>query len=629
MHQDGGPVPSTSSAKETKRPESQTSSSSTQSLPRQDEEANRVRGNENPKTKRARVTQEACGLCGASKGQCHAPIEGYGECPYGVEEGTCNNCGGVLGFVEGSETICTENRCKDPYNAERTRPILMSSTEVAHYDWITAITDMDGQLRSEYAKSGGRIAILTGVDGRRDGTPVECREFYKTDICQMGKKFKLEELERKKDIKIQCFDVGKLACKIRSIKSKLAPDFNDCQELKDIEDELRKFDPTVAIHAYCWSDHSILNWVLQSRGINAELNVRWDLAIITNGRYITMDQIQKDVLVEVVNERPGVVFLWGSSGTGKTLVAVQATLTLAAHYEIENQPWQLFICVPSGEMQLNEEMKDNYFSSVGGRDNVTFISLNDLAVKYGHNFENVLKMTPSDFIRTLNTLTNCIHTKNPDIKNILFMDEVTCTEDENGVMDFSNLEASKNINMVMAMSPGSGNLMGHEYQVKASKNQSILSRQLISPYRYASWMLIFLQYWQYHRIFEDKPASRLSNENDIDPEMSHLPRGFIPTWIDGGWGENEASYTDMLKKVKEILDIHEGVGRTLKEEKAKKVEEEDESWRFLISEESVRSVTVLYELEDSYCEEVESFCNSQNWRYRNVHSFTGCEDQAS
>ena len=625
MHEDGEPVPSSSSsAAETKRLATQTSSS-TQSLSRQVKEAKRIRGNERTKQKRTRVTQETCGCCGASQGEYHAPVAEF-ECPYGVK-GDCKKCGGVLGFVEGSETICTENRCKDPYNAESTRPILTSSTEVAPCDWITAITDKEGQLRSEYAKPGGRIAIITGVDGRRDGRPVECQEFYEADMGQKSSKFQLEELEKKKNIRIQCFDAGKLANTIRNMKSTPGSDFNDSQELKEFEDELSKFDPTVVVHAYCWSDNSIFNWVLLSRGIYAELNIRWDLSLITNGRCITMDQTQKDILLEVVKERPGVVFLWGSSGTGKTLVAVQAALTLAAHYEIKRQPWQLFICGGArNETQLNEEMKENYFSSVSGRDNVTFIAFNDLADKYVLNLEKIA-ISPV----FINTLTTCIQEKNPDINNILFIDEVMGIEDENGIMDFSNLEVRKHINLVMAMSPGSENLMGQEYQVKAPKSPGILARQLLSPYRYAYWMLKFLQYWQYHRMYGDEAVSRLSNKNDVNPDKSQLPLGFIPTWIDGGWGENEASYTDMLEKVREILNNTDDFVRTMKEERAKMptVEEKDEGRTFFIPDNSVRSVTVLFEEEECYLKEELSFCKSQNWRCRNIQSFTGCEDQAS
>ena len=162
MNEDGEPVPSSSSACRTEHPGTKRKNSTQQH--QNQVEANGIRGDESQSEKRRQETQDKCSFCNVTLGQgaCHTPIEGI-PCPNGESpEGNCTKCGEKFGIG-----FCSEKRCKDPYNAEATRPILTSSTEVAHYDWITAITDEDGQLKSEYAKPGGRIAIITGVDGRR------------------------------------------------------------------------------------------------------------------------------------------------------------------------------------------------------------------------------------------------------------------------------------------------------------------------------------------------------------------------------------------------------------------------------------------------------------------------------
>ncbi len=74
-----------------------------------------------------------------------------------------------------------------------------------------------------------------------------------------------------------------------------------------------------------WSHHrkSELNRVFRAAGIYAFLVLNDDRARITEGGCLTMDRWQREVIEILVKENPKNLFLWGSSGTGKTLVLTQ------------------------------------------------------------------------------------------------------------------------------------------------------------------------------------------------------------------------------------------------------------------------------------------------------------------
>ncbi len=67
----------------------------------------------------------------------------------------------------------------------------------------------------------------------------------------------------------------------------------------------------------------MLNRIFRAAGMYAFLVLNDDRARITEGRCLTMDDAQRKVIEDVVRDNPKNVFLWGGSGTGKTLLLTQ------------------------------------------------------------------------------------------------------------------------------------------------------------------------------------------------------------------------------------------------------------------------------------------------------------------
>ena len=83
---------------------------------------------------------------------------------------------------------------------------------------------------------------------------------------------------------------------------------------------VKHYNPTRIVLAWCWSRLSEVNDVFAAAGIYPEMIVRQDLSIITEGRRITLDQQQKEIIREISEKQPKNVLLWGLAGSGKTLL---------------------------------------------------------------------------------------------------------------------------------------------------------------------------------------------------------------------------------------------------------------------------------------------------------------------
>ena len=83
---------------------------------------------------------------------------------------------------------------------------------------------------------------------------------------------------------------------------------------------LKEFEPTVLLLAYCWSERSELQDILRSAGTYTAMILREELAEVTQSRHVWLDPGQKEVIEEMASKRWRNVFMWGTNGTGKTLM---------------------------------------------------------------------------------------------------------------------------------------------------------------------------------------------------------------------------------------------------------------------------------------------------------------------
>ena len=166
-------------------------------------------------------------------------------------------------------------------------------------------------------KENTRLLVLAGVHGKEDGVLGENEvkgkdNFVKDSEGQL--EFLAEKFRgdiQKENISFTVKDVGshRNRSELNSEKLVLA---------------VKEFQPTVILLAFCWSHKSELNDLLRAAGIYSTLVLREDLAQITESRHVHLDESQKKLIEKVAQEKPGGVFLWGTSGSGKTLLLAEA-----------------------------------------------------------------------------------------------------------------------------------------------------------------------------------------------------------------------------------------------------------------------------------------------------------------
>ena len=162
-----------------------------------------------------------------------------------------------------------------------------------------------------------RLLVLAGVHGTEDGRLGDREDTFVTSCeaqIELLRRQKAEEIEAK-NIQFRVVDVGQI-------------DINDTNrrqldENKFVE-EVKIFKPTVLVLAFPWSHKSELNDLLRAAGIYSTLILREDLAQITESRHVHLDEGQEELIRRIAEEEPKNVFLWGSSGTGKTLMLCEA-----------------------------------------------------------------------------------------------------------------------------------------------------------------------------------------------------------------------------------------------------------------------------------------------------------------
>ena len=88
--------------------------------------------------------------------------------------------------------------------------------------------------------------------------------------------------------------------------------------------------------AWCYSIKSDVSLALRQNGILAKMVIEHDLRQICKNPNTKLDKKQSEIIENVVNEKPQNVILWGSSGTGKTILLTQALGMKFSYFKKEN-----------------------------------------------------------------------------------------------------------------------------------------------------------------------------------------------------------------------------------------------------------------------------------------------------
>ena len=116
--------------------------------------------------------------------------------------------------------------------------------------------------------------------------------------------------------------------------------------------------------------------------------IEHDLRQICKNPNAKLDKKQSEIIEKVANEKPQNVILWGSSGTGKTILLTQALGMKFSHFKKQNIPMRIIVSsfgdysiIPK---KLMEDMESKYLPQLK-LEKGQFIMCKDLCKgKYQH-----------------------------------------------------------------------------------------------------------------------------------------------------------------------------------------------------------------------------------------------------
>ena len=258
-----------------------------------------------------------------------------------------------------------------------------------------------------------RLLILSGVHGNDDGRLGDREDKFVTTCEAQVKNLqrnKSEEIEAK-NIQFKVEDVGQINIKDQSKR--------ELDEDKFVE-AVKEFKPTVLVLAFCWSKKSELNDLLRAAGVYSTLVLREDLAQITESRHVHLDEGQEELIRRIAEEEPKNVFLWGSSGTGKTLMLCEALkIKISQLRRRGKKEVRVFVSTMEGNKPLLKDIEEKYLSDI----NVEGImSLSDLYKKLKVQGNSYYHNDPQSWLETI--LSHLSTDQSSSSHTILLVDEV-------------------------------------------------------------------------------------------------------------------------------------------------------------------------------------------------------------
>ena len=92
--------------------------------------------------------------------------------------------------------------------------------------------------------------------------------------------------------------------------------------------------------------------------------IEHDLRKICKNPNAKLDKKQSEIIEKVANEKPQNVILWGSSGTGKTILLTQALGMKFSHFKKQNIPMRIIVSSFGDDLikpeKLMEDMENKY-----------------------------------------------------------------------------------------------------------------------------------------------------------------------------------------------------------------------------------------------------------------------------
>ena len=194
--------------------------------------------------------------------------------------------------------------------------ILLSNDQVSVRQWRKYIADNWRELT--FCLHDGCIVILFGRHGEEGGQIGDedpaIQRWHEEQFEMLEKDPEVQQDMEKNNIEIKLVNV----CKYFD-KKKL--------NLEDLMHRLREINPLILVISICHSVNLDLRFALEVEGLFARMRLQRDLNLTTNGKQITLDPTQKELLKQLAKDEnnPKTVVISGHEGSGKSLLAVEAT----------------------------------------------------------------------------------------------------------------------------------------------------------------------------------------------------------------------------------------------------------------------------------------------------------------
>ena len=164
-----------------------------------------------------------------------------------------------------------------------------------------------------YGLKDATILFIAGVHGLQDGNlgnPEESVAELKHQFLTLLKNNHEEVFEdqRKRSIRFEFLDVTEFY---------LDPNTKAIDE-DALEKCIMNINPHIVVLAICFSTTLKLKFVLERKAIFSKIRMQRDLILITNGKILTLDQTQSDLLVKVAKDEniQKVTIIHGPEGSG-------------------------------------------------------------------------------------------------------------------------------------------------------------------------------------------------------------------------------------------------------------------------------------------------------------------------
>ena len=169
------------------------------------------------------------------------------------------------------------------------------------------------------------------------------------------------------------------------------------------------------------------------------------------------------------------LFLWGSSGTGKTLLSLETLKIKLSHFKSQNKTVKVIVTTFRYETLLLENIREKYLVNIS---DVQILPLNQLCEELNIKCD---LFHPRDLIN--NVISSLSSVKTHDV-TIFYCDEVwPCDDDGQTTPDWRDVITPENCQWILSLRPVGGS--GETINLTPPSHSSVVERKLIHGHRNA------------------------------------------------------------------------------------------------------------------------------------------------